>query len=469
MTIALLLLMQGCSSSFLDVEPKGKRIASTVRDYDLMFNNTDLLNVNTDAQVLLGDDVATIAPFWSGAALRNKRLFEWKDDVYEGNEDAIELTAPMQHIYAYNKIIDEVLLAKEGTDVKRNELRAEALLGRAWTYFLLINYYGAPYDKVTAGTDLGFPIVRNADATKTVFERATVAEVYNFIEEDLREAIKAIPQNIHHRMRGSLAAAQGLLGKVLVFKGDYANAWPLLDASVQNATNATIPVKLYDYNVEFQTGGVFTPVGMFGPAAPLTTQNHENLYAKQFVNYSAFISSDVVIIPEVMKLYAADDLRLKFYSNMPFPAGVPYKEGMMRRTGPSATQFGVILPELYLLRAEAAARINKLDLAKADLLTLRKNRMPETTAALPLNSLQSADDYLKFIEEERHREFAGFGYRWFDLRRYSVSNKAILNDVQHVLYEEDGSVQKYTLDPKRLLMRFPTKLMLQNPNMQNND
>ena len=65
----------------------------------------------------------------------------------------------------------------------------EAMAGRAWTYFLLINYYGKPYSAATAATDPGFPIIQVADVTTTTFTRASVQEVYDFIIKDLTTAI----------------------------------------------------------------------------------------------------------------------------------------------------------------------------------------------------------------------------------------------------------------------------------------
>src|SRR5690606_22601392 len=138
--------------SFLEVLPKGKVIAVGYKDYELLLNNPNLLNVGTDAQLLLGDEVTAIEPYYSGLTLREQRLFTWSDQIYQPDENSAETSGPLSSIYTYNKIITEVMDAPDGTPEQKRMIRAEALAGRAWTYFLLINYYSKPYQSSTAAS-----------------------------------------------------------------------------------------------------------------------------------------------------------------------------------------------------------------------------------------------------------------------------------------------------------------------------
>src|SRR5690606_4561856 len=149
-----------------------------------------------------------------GADLRTQRLYRWEAEVYDDGDNADELEGTMENIYVYNKIIREVMDATEGSEAEKLSLRAEAIAGRAWTYFLLINYYGQPYNKDTSVTDLGFPIVEVADLVASDFRRATVQEVYDFIVEDLLTAIPDLPDQVSSRFRFTRAAGKALLGKV---------------------------------------------------------------------------------------------------------------------------------------------------------------------------------------------------------------------------------------------------------------
>lgn len=471
---ALILLMFGagsCSKSFLEITPKGNLIAQKISDYDLLFNSNDLLIVSSTGmgQVPMGDEVAGYEPLFVGATLQTQRYFRWEDVIYEPDQDANEMLAPMKSIYICNKIINEVMEAEGGTEQQKKSLRAEAIANRAWNYFWLINFYGKPYSS-SSSTDPGFPIIKVADITATSFTRASVQEVYDFIIDDLKTAIPDLPVQITSRLRMSRAAAEAILGKVYVFMGKYQEAKPLFESALQHLTNAQVPVNLYDYNKEFATGGDFLPIGLFGPKYPLIPSIKEVVFGKQFINNWAFTNAEILMKPETRALYTSGDLRLKFFSNMPYPVGAQFPLGMLRRKGPILDLVGMQLPDIYLLLAECNARLNDLPAAKTVLETLRKDRMPEADAMVPDSIAADQQALITFILDERIREFAIQGYRWFDMRRLSV-DRQFSNTVghTHVIYDASGNItETYTLKPERLVLRFPEKVINQNPGMQNN-
>ncbi len=476
-SFSLLFFLMGlisCKKDFLEVIPKGKLIATTTTDYDKSLDNLILLNIAavfgaSSPQVVLGDEVAAVDPYFAGANLITQRLFRWENVIYEPDQDPNEMIVPMKNIYTYNKIINEVMGASDGTEEEKKSIRAEAMAGRAWTYFLLINYYGKPYNRASAATDLGFPIVTEADVTATHFTRATVQDVYDFIIKDITTAIADLPARTTERLRMSKAAAEGLLGKVYVFMGMYDKALPLLNASLNDISTASIPIKLYDYNQAFASDGEFMPIGSFGPNYPLVPNNEEVLYGKQFVNSWSFLNNELVLTPQATALYRSSDLRLKFFSKSTF-SGSDYPKGLLRRTSPTNTQFGVILPELYLLRAECKARLNDPDGAVTDLETLRKNRMPASDAEVPDSIKANQESLIAFIFEERTREFSLQGYRWFDMRRLFVDpDYKSLVKTTHTLYDANGEVKAtFKLRPERLVLQFAPKIINQNPGMKNN-
>ncbi|QDW23972.1 RagB/SusD family nutrient uptake outer membrane protein [Pedobacter sp. KBS0701] len=457
-----------CKKSFLEVTPKGKLIAQKVSDYNLLLNNLDLVNqISSNAQITLGDEMAAIEPYYSGKDLRTQRLFRWDDVVYEPNEDAGELSAPLKNIYTYNKIITELPNATDGTELQKSSIKAEAMAGRAWTYFLLINYFGKPYNATTSSSDPGFPIVTAPDVTQTKFTRASVKEVYDFIINDLVSAIPNLPQKVSSRIRMSRPAAEGILGKVYVYMGKFSDAIPHLNASIQGLANASIPVGLYDYNVTFAPGGQFTPIDDFGVPYPNLDGIQENIYGKQCYNDGPF-GNALVLDKKTVDLYQSSDLRLNFYSsNAVF--GPEYPQGFLRRTSPGTIQFGVVIPDLYLLSAECKARTNDLSGAKTDLEYLRIRRLPSDSYEVPASVANQQLPLLKYILDERIREFSAMGYRWFDIRRLSVDPLFSSNVYTHTLYSATGTVSKtFTLKPNRFTLRFPQKVINENPGMENN-
>lgn len=461
-------LLIACKKSFLEVVPKGKLIAQKVSDYNLLLSNLDFVNMFANAQAPMGDEMAAMEPYFSGATLKTQRLFRWEDVVYEPTEDAAEMQVPLQNIYMYNKIINEVAAATDGTEQEKLSIQAEAMAGRAWTYFLLINYFGKPYNATTSGSDPGFPIVKQADVTETKFTRPSVKEVYDFIVADLTTAIPNLPAKTTHRLRMSKAAAEGLLAKVYMFMGKFNEALPLLNAAFADMAGSAIPVRLYDYNVTFATGGSFLPIGIFGPTYPTIPNNEENVFGKQASGSWSFTNNELVITKQTVDLYTASDLRLKFYSTNAY-SGPVYPNGLLRRIGPGSIQYGVTVPDLVLLRAECKARLNDLPGAKADVEALRIKRMPAGSSDVPSAVASQQIPLLKFIMEERIREFAVLGYRWFDMRRLSVDPLFSSNTYTHSLYSATGAVvSTYTLKPERFVLRFSQKVIDENPGMQNN-
>ena len=92
--------------------------------------------------------------------------------------------------------------------------------------------------------------------------------------------------------------------------------------------------------------------------------------------------------------------------------------------------------------------------------------MSESDAVVPVND---ASQLVKFIMDERIREFALQGYRWFDMRRISVDPLFEGVSFFHLYYPDPSTPQTITMPGERLTMRFPEKVINENPGMVNND
>ncbi len=131
------------------------------------------------------------------------------------------------------------------SDNLRKRLRAEALFLRALCHHDLLRVYS--YEPANAGNfNLGV-VIRNkptrgaSDAEGAV--RATVAECYDFVIADLQEAISlfsSIP-NVGFPIRANLGAAQALLARVYLYKGDFARAADLADEALNTVDNQPSP------------------------------------------------------------------------------------------------------------------------------------------------------------------------------------------------------------------------------------
>jgi hypothetical protein len=460
--VIVLNLLTACSDQFLEVQPKGSLIAKSVSDYDVLFNNLYVVYINSNTQVPMGDELVAIDPYFSQSDYRTQRLFHWDDVIYQSNDDAPEFSQTMRSIYQFNKVINEIDNATDGTLKQKASLKSEARAGRAWTNFLLINYFGLPYSASSA-TDPGFPIIKVPDITQAKFVRSTVKEMYDFIVEDLTAAIPDLPAQTTSRLRMSRAAAEGILGKVYIFMGDYENGRTMLDAAISDMANAKIPVGLYDLEKETATGGVYAD----GSVPPMTA-DIEDLLVKQSTSYWSYMNDELVLSPASTALFTSSDYRLSFYTDKTYGGNDYPVPGVLRKKGFSGFQFGVVVPDLYLLRAECACRLGDLAAAKADVELLRSKRMSAADAPVPDGIAAEKINLLNFILDERTREFAVMGYRWFDMRRLSVDPLFSSNTYSHTLYSADGTPTVYTLRPERFVLRFPQKIMEQSPGLVDN-
>jgi tetratricopeptide (TPR) repeat protein len=466
-----------CKKSFLEVKPKGAVIAQTISDYDKLVSDPLFQSYTlADAQIPLGDEVTSIDPYYSALATKYGSLFRYEDVVFLPDQDSREITVLMQRLYQYNAVAMGVMSATDGTLQQKQSIYAEARANWAWIYLYLVNMFAKQYNPATAATDPGYPIVRTADITQNSFTRGTVQGVYDQMISDLQAAIPQLPISQFVRARMCRAAAEALLGKVYLNMGKYPEALVQLNAAFADlpGANTAMPVALLDYNVTLATGGPWaynpaTTPSSYISTYPTTLANTENLLGRGYTNNYSYFASDFLLNAQTYAMFGPTDMRLRFFSRKPYLGSDYAVPGVYRRIAPppSTCQLGIQLMELYLMRAECKARTNDLTGAKADLEALRVKRMPAADAVVPsgLTQLQM----IQFVFDERLREFALEGLRWFDMRRLSVDPLFSSKVYTHTSLTATGAVGgTYTLRPERFTLRFPQKVIDQNPGMENN-
>ena len=485
-----------CSKDFLSNTPKGYQLASTAADYNNMLEENTLSSMANytsgsgsfmpaPGPGLLGDDIATLYPVFTpfsgfyGSTQAVIGLFQWSPDIWVRESNSNELLAGYNKIYISNKIIKEALQASGGTEQQKKQYRAEGLANRAYNYFLLLNLFTKPYNPATAATDPGLPLTTEPNSIETKFIRASLQQSYDFVLKDLVMAIPDLPLIQTSSNRFTKAAAEALLGKIYLFMGNYTDAVTQLNAAFTHLPamfSISGSVKLIDYNTADEnpfpiSSYVFTVPGMTGSA-----QNHpypESLLSREVFTFTigGQMASGMMVTPETLSMFQPGDKRLHLFSSdwgvMDGQAGtIPF--GLKRiNAGNAGYSIGIQLPDLYLLLAEAKARTADITGATSALVTLRSNRMPEADAkAVP----SQKDALVKFIIDERKREFCGFGvFRWHDMRR--LSNDPLFAGTVYKHYEYDqtaGLKATYTLTPDRLTLRFPEIVVAQNPGFEQN-
>jgi len=480
MAMALAGTLAGCKKSFLDIVPKRSQVAVTTTDYDLLMNSNALYYYQAAGGlrefVLMGDEVAAeSAYFGKQQSALAPRAFQWQGMIFESKDYVLDLQNQTGEMYTLNKVINEVMGSAEGSEDQKKSIQAEAKTRRAMLNFLWTNIYGKPYLAATAGADPAFPLILEASSTANSFKRASVQASYDQIIKDLTEAIPNLPLQAVTPTRVSRAAAEATLGKVYIFMGKYGDAVPMMKKAFDDVAAAAVHARLYDYNVELGPGGTFLPISSYsGPANgpgnnfnDLTQAVLSKVYQGGSYDGNGFENDGLVLTPAAAALFAPSDMRLLLYTNVD-PNNMPNSGGRLRPYGLKYPRFGVELGEMYLLSAECKARTNDLAGAVADVEMLRKNRMPPADATVPGAIAADQTALIKFIIEERIREFAFTGYRWFDLRRLSVDPLFAGAVYTHTLYDPSGNTVYTLKQPERLVLQIPQLFIDANPGMVNN-
>ena len=166
-----------------------------------------------------------------------------------------------------------------------------------------------------------------------------------------------------------------------------------------------------------------------------------------------------------MDMYGQDDLRRNFFSNKTRTGAA--MEGYRRLPCRTVFNLGVEMPDLYLMLVECQARSMDQALqneARINLVEFRRHRMSQEAAVIPAD-ITSQEKLIRFVVEERLREYMMTGIRWFDMRR--LWNDPLFQDWKAEYTHTDGE-STYALTEDRLVYQIPPKILVFNNDWQNN-
>lgn len=462
----------GCDS-YIDLTPKGKITVDSVSQYYELIVNP-LRSYYPSSFIMLSDNQ------WA----KESDILGYESISHDGinftfNENADRTLVGDNNLYENmytfimrsNLIIDNIDKA-QGSAEQKVLAKAEARVFRAWDHFLAVNTYAKAYDPATAAQDGGVCIMDHYDLEATP-SKSTVAAVYDFIISELEESaplLREKPVNIYHPNK---AFAYALLAKVYLFHRDWEKAKTAAEASL--AINSA----LADYNLINNAGGTARYKNFAKENNPEVLSYHWMSGwggAEQVALYHYGIIS-----PELKGLFESNDLRYKLF---------------LRDTGTSITQWfdsgsgaaiwtpaitnldrftymtvGLRTAEVYLIAAEANARLNNLSVAANYVNQLRANRLSGTDTDISTPSTQK--EMMDQIILERRKEML-FGFsRFFDLKRFNLETeyqKTITRVFPVVNITAEHPQKTYTLQPnsKMYIIPFPRTATDKNPNLTQN-
>ncbi len=454
--IIWLSLVMGLTScdNYLDLVPKGEAVLNTTDDYlgliealTPSYSMTPFWYMSNEVTYYIQTDLESyLYPLYS-------ICFFWDEETdrynYMVDGDIAELYSECySRIASYNVVVENMNDA-DGPEADKKLGIAQAKIMRAYNYFFLVNTFAKPYKKETAATDMGIIVHKKFDL-EAESKQYTVQEVYDFIEQDIEDALADLPDQALNSYRPTRSFGYALKAKVHLYKGE-------IDLALKAGLKALESDyhKLWDMNKMYEDAIVNNPnlpsnPGGWGSAASFSDSDPEHLLY-QFAHthsdpYPQYARKDVI------DLYDKDnDLRYitcwaHYMPDRPTaePDCVMFG-GMKVKWNPG----GMRLSEVYLMIAECYARKGDKDNAMKYLNDLYRNRVRTGTPELTAND---ADEAFKLIREERKRELVLTYNGFFDMRRFCTEFNETLTKTY---VNAAGETKEYTLKPDSPLLVWP--------------
>lgn len=314
------------------------------------------------------------------------------------------------YIFYANSILEGLQSSAGMTEPVRKQIEGEARFVRAFSYFYLTNLFG------------DVPLVLSTDFRVTsTMERTPSGSVFERIIADLIAARDLMVLDYAHvtagRIRPNSFTASALLARVHLFKENWSEAETEASRVIGNTALYGIVTDLNSVFLRTSREAIWQLM----PTSP------------QFNTFEATIFrnlSTVALSMQTANVFETGDLRRANWlitrtnaANVTYLSPNKYKVGV---TGQPLTEFSMVirLAELYLVRAEARARLNNISGSATDLNIVRQR------AGLPGTTATTGPTMLLAIEQERRVElFSEWGHRWLDLKRTGRAD-AVLGQVK---------------------------------------
>ncbi len=321
---------------------------------------------------------------------------------------------PYQGIYQVNSVLDGITGNANLSAAFQQQITGEMKVVRALYYFNMVNLFG------------GVPLVTSISYKETQrIPRSSAADIYNQVITDLTDARGKLTASYPSagRARPNLYTAIALLAKVNLYQNKWQNAY--------NEADSVIKSGLYDL-ANTPLAGVFLNGSQEAIWQIPGNQGYIGVSdAQHFIPNSPSTIPNYILTNPLLTAFEAGDKRLQNWVGTTTVNGItmyyPYKYKNVSATStPTEDQMILRLAEMYLIRAEAAAHLNHLTEALADVNIIRARAGLTASTADPAS--QTA--VLNAVMHERQVEFfCEWANRWYDLKRTGTA-QAVLGAVK---------------------------------------
>ncbi|HMQ08455.1 MAG TPA: RagB/SusD family nutrient uptake outer membrane protein [Saprospiraceae bacterium] len=307
----------------------------------------------------------------------------------------------------------------ESPQSQKDRLIGQSLFIRALNYHELAKVYSYEPGQEVNGFNLSLPLkvtptegVSDAVQPQT---RVTNTVLYDQMVGDLQEAVTLLSANDpgNFPYRANRDAAEALLARVLLYKGDFAAA----AQAAQNVINRGRVTLLSGQNYLDSWGLVTHPESLFEaeirPPDWTTVDGVNNSLHTLTMNIIPSSQFIIVASPELIASIdseSGDIRRQLFVNSASIPPGTQVCTKWRGELGDFREHIPIIrISEVYLIAAEGYFRSGNTQNA------LSIYNMFRSARNLP--AMTQSGNFMEMIMKDRRVEFAFEGHRWFDLKR----------------------------------------------------
>lgn len=476
--ISVLMLSLSACSDFLDETPDNRVIVNS---------KDNVRKLLTTAYPL--SDFAVISEFSSDNVVDEgdknpytgpiiEEIAYWKDITVVQNYDTKALWEG-----CYKAIANANLALKSIEELKDEDLkaeRAEALITRAFSHFILVNIFAKHYNPAPNNTDLGIVYMDKLETTLSPkYERETVAEIYRKIDKDIEESLPHISDAIYEQPKFHFTkkAAYAFAARFNLYYGKWQKTINYATKSLQSASlinwstiNGLSAVSFVRAKELMKDEGVF----LLQPSKSSAGAFFEGRYyrSQTRIAHTNFVANTETLFGSM----PWGSLNLDSYSAAPYISNKPTNQkvsfpknpyefeitDLVAQTGYARTVYNLFTSdEVLLMRAEAKIHLQMYNEALQDLNTWSKNffKGKETTID-KINTFYNALPYSKAVQggltQKKKLNPVGFvianakqenmlhyllqcrristlheGLRWFDIKRYGIEVYRFKKDIDN--------------------------------------
>ncbi len=340
-----------------------------------------------------------------------------------------------------NLLIENVDAVEDASDGQKQQIKAECYSMRAFSHFLLLRNYAQNYTSTADASHKG--IVYNTKTQKIGVDfpaRESVKRCYELVMQDFETALQLFTEtNTLDGTNYSLLTAtstKALMARAVLYANNWQRAYDLANDVIAESGIDLMPQG--DYVDQWKEPNVAVSEIVFelsihydrdGELSTTSSVSGDFGY-RSAMDYESYVASG-----DLLNLFEPSDVRGKnMFIEAPLETLVgedkeelPYYFTRKFQDNPG---YPVIrMSEIYLIRAEAAARLNQSEQALNDLNVIQER----ANATLTLET----DDLLEAIFIERRKELCFEGHLLYDIARFNKNverNEGCVSTVCNLSY-----------------------------------